>query len=129
MENLLYLISRSTIKLQSRMWVIDKGTEIHGTKQYPKTDEHVNVEFWHLCQCNSMVRKKNLYFKRCWINWKSKLKKPTMILTSHSTQKLIQITDLNVQSKTTKRKWSRKYPYLKVGSFCRQNTLKKYIKY
>lgn len=51
-----------------------------------------------------------------------------MILTSHSTQKLIQITDLNVQSKTTKEKWA-KYPYLKVGSFCRQNTLKKYIKY
>ena len=43
------------------MWVTGKGTETHGTKQYPNTVEHIYVEFLHLCQCNSMVRKKPLF--------------------------------------------------------------------
>jgi len=111
------------------MWVIGKGTETHGTKQYQTVSKDRWTRIcWVLTSVSMVRKKKNLYFKWCWINWKSKLKKPTVILTSHSTQKLIQITDLNVQSKTTKRKWSRKYPYLKVGSFCRQNTWKKKYK-
>ena len=106
------------------MWVIDKGKSMEPNS----IQRQMNTYMLSFDICVNGEKKKNLYFKWCWINWKSKLKKPTVILTSHSTQKLIQITDLNVQSKTTKRKWSRKYPYLKVGSFCRQNTWKKKYK-